>query len=459
MTLISRRSCYAIVLVSALTIAGCSAHAENPVAGLPLVKGKMVRILALGDSITRGSGDGFGNYRRPLQALLAQGGYQFEFVGSNTEQSDNYHGSDPEQTFTPYQRGHEGYGGFRIEQIGSENKDKDDGGVAYPGLSAALEGAKPDVVLMMLGTNDVNQGFDTAGATGYNGQIGFAADAAARMDALVTRIHELKPDAALVLATITPLRDAGKQAKGKDYNALIQQVVAAHQKSGENIVFADMGTALQTNDLAGDGVHPTTRGYDKMARVWFAALTNEKAPPLAPEKVVGQGQIAQKNKFSTAKVTAGDSFGPAFVAGNLCDGTSKAFVWKDGGNERVSLTGFQGPIERLRFFDTPSYTGRTPRKVTVYAADKEQNSLEMRDYTKIGEFVIPGAGDKFETATNPPVFPDQGEPAAHPDAVVNFSEVAVKIPATAQSLLLDFSKAGGEGDGLSEIEALPASPK
>jgi hypothetical protein len=51
--------------------------------------------MALGDSITRGSGSGYGNYRRPLQALLARSGYRFRFVGGSTEQSFNYHGSDP----------------------------------------------------------------------------------------------------------------------------------------------------------------------------------------------------------------------------------------------------------------------------------------------------------------------------------------------------------------------------
>ena len=80
-------------------------------------------------------GSGYGNYRRPLQSLLTRGGYTFQFVGANTEQSLNYHGSDPEQTFSPYQPTHEGYGGFRIEQISGDTPARDDGGVSYPGLS------------------------------------------------------------------------------------------------------------------------------------------------------------------------------------------------------------------------------------------------------------------------------------------------------------------------------------
>ncbi|RYX86490.1 hypothetical protein EON83_02125 [bacterium] len=238
-----------------------------------LNKAQSYRILALGDSITRGSSEGLGNYRRPLQALLSRGGYQFEFVGTNTKQSDNYHGDDTEQTFTPYQTLHEGYGGFRIDQIGSENRDTDDGGVAYAGLTTALEKANPDVVLMMLGTNDLNRGFDPPGGAGYGGRTGFSANAAARMDVLVTRIHELKPSATLVLATLVPIRNEAKQEKVKEYNELLRKIIIAHQEKGEKIVLADMGVELGDGDLSRDGVHPLTEGYNKMARVWFAALT------------------------------------------------------------------------------------------------------------------------------------------------------------------------------------------
>ena len=95
---------------------------------------KSGNMMPLGNSITRGSGSGYGNYRRPLQALLTQGGYSSRFVGTNTEQSFNYSGNDPGQTFTPYQPDHEGYGGFRIDQISSNSPAADDGGVTYPGL-------------------------------------------------------------------------------------------------------------------------------------------------------------------------------------------------------------------------------------------------------------------------------------------------------------------------------------
>jgi hypothetical protein len=117
--------------------------------------GSPLKIMALGDAITRGSGSGYGNYRRPLQSLLTQGGYSYQFVGTNTEQSFHYHGSDQEQAFSPYQPGHEGYGGFRIDQIAADSPAKDGGGVSYPGLRTALVTDSPGIVLLLIGTNDI----------------------------------------------------------------------------------------------------------------------------------------------------------------------------------------------------------------------------------------------------------------------------------------------------------------
>ena len=453
-----------LVLFALLVSTGCSTQAQNSSANpahAPLELGKRARILALGDSITRGSGDGYGNYRRPLQSLLAGAGYSFEFVGSNTEQSDNYHGADPEQTFSPYQKGHEGYGGFRIDQIGSYLPDKDDGGVTYPGLTNVLQQSAPDVVLMMLGTNDVTQGYDKGGAA-YAGVSGFAGHAAGRLNALVGQIFLARPSATLVLATITPLREADRQQKVAAYNALVKRIVAARQQKGEEIVLADMSAALDSADLAGDGVHPTTRGYDKMARVWFAALTGKPAPPLAAPTSAMQGQLAQLNLFSpTQTVTASNAFdNPALGANHLIDGTSKAFVWGKSDDEKVSVSGFQSAIGRLRFFNTPSYTGRTPHHVTIYASSTRENSLDPKQYTKIGAFDLPVKGDAFGTLTMPPVNPDQSEPAVRVQSVISYCDLdGLKIPAGTQSLLLDFSKSGGDGDGLSEIQAFAPKQK
>ncbi len=312
-------------------VTGCSTHAR-PEGGSQAVlpKDRLLRIMSLGDSITRGSGSGYGNYRRPLQSLLTQGGYKFQFVGSSTEQSLNYHGADPEQTFAPYQPEHEGYGGFRIEQISGDAPAKDDGGVSYPGLSHVLAAGKPDVILLMLGTNDVNQAFDPGGP-GYGGGTGFAADAAGRLDALVDRLYQDIPDLTLVIAAIPPLRDPARDEKAHAYNALLPQIVAAHKKRGQNIRLVDMHAGLTGADLSPDGVHPGTVGYDKMARLWYGALTGQNPPPLPAGRppLYGPGRLGAQNVFTPAdQVAVSNSFiSTAFSGAHLVDGTNRAFVF------------------------------------------------------------------------------------------------------------------------------------
>ncbi|MDQ2687818.1 MAG: hypothetical protein M3Y28_08130, partial [Armatimonadota bacterium] len=213
---------------------------------------------------------------------------------------------------------------------------------------------------------------------------------------------------------------------------------------------------LSTADLSGDGIHPTTLGYDKMARVWFTALTGRAAPPLPKVPTESPGQLGAHNVFvpSDTVMASGAFAGGAFTAAHLTDGTSKAFVFGDAAQERVSISGFHGPIGRLRLFDTPSYTGRTPHQVTIYASSAKQTSLEPGRYAKIGTFPLPTTGDAYPTPTVPPVHPSQSEPAVRPDAMVSYVDLSgLPLPAGTQSVLLDFSKSGGDGDGLSEIQA------
>jgi hypothetical protein len=455
-----------------LALAGCSSQAANdtPPTATPVTAvapqpktGTGLRLMALGDSITRGSGSGYGNYRRPLQALLAKGGRRYQFVGTSTEQSLNYHGSDPEQNFQPFDPYHEGYGGFRIDQIASDNSAKDDGGVAFPGLKAAMALDRPDVILLMLGTNDVNQNYDPGGPA-YGGGAGFAADAAARLDGLIGRLYEANPKLVLLVAEITPLADPAKEANVRAYNALVAKVVAARRARGQTIRLADMHAAVPAADLSPDGVHPATIGYDKMARAWYAALTGKAAAALPTLTSSGapSGRLEQSNLFGTScQVAASPAFaGGAFYPGNLLDGTNRAYVFGKSSDERVTISGFKGPIARLRFFDTPSYTGRTPGHVTVAYARTATTSLKPGDYTALGTYPFPVVGDAYESKTNPASHPAAGDPASHPDSVIGFCEIGgLEIPADAKSILLDFSKMGGDGDGLTEIQAFGLATK
>lgn len=214
-----------VLLCAVLLVAGCGARPTAPPGGA-------VRIMPLGDSIT----DGFtvpGGYRPELYRLLTGGGRAVDFVGSMT--------GGPRDLAD---RDHEGHPGRRIDEIDTQ-------------VTAWVTESRPRIVLLHLGTNDVVQDYDLAGAP-------------ARLSALVDRILIVAPDADVYVASITPLRDATLEARVVTYNAAIPGVVRG---KGGQVHFVDMHAALTVADLA-DGVHPSRAGYATMAAAWAAAIAS-----------------------------------------------------------------------------------------------------------------------------------------------------------------------------------------
>jgi len=320
-----------------------------------IAKDKPLRILCLGDSLTSGYSDGFGNYRHPLQAFLAWGGYSFKFVGSNATQVSNYQGSDTEQTFSPYQPNYEGSGDLRIDQISSDKPAGDDSCGLYPGLTHAILTDIPDVVLLMLGTSDINQTFDPGGP-GYAGGTGFAADAAARLDALIDRLYHAKSDLTVVISSTPPLASATKDALAISYNALIPQVVLAHRKLGQRVLYADMRSTLKPADISPDGIHPSTEGYNKIAGVWYSAMTGQDPPELHVISIhfVGGGTPMSSNETAGIVAVANwnDASGASSTGMSLVDNVGAAdgawISWLGGSGYGNSLPDTPGNNRMMR---------------------------------------------------------------------------------------------------------------
>jgi len=191
------------------------------------------RIMPLGDSIT----DGYtvpGGYRIDLEDELVADGSSFDFVGSLSNGPAGL-----------ADKNHEGHSGFRIDQISSS-------------ITAWLTSSQPDVVLLMIGTNDVVQDY----------QLATAPD---RLAALLDQIHATRPLAHLLVASIPPLPGATDDQQVRSYNAAIPGLVQTRAGQGRSIRYVEMHAALTTADLA-DGVHPSASGYSKIADVWHAAL-------------------------------------------------------------------------------------------------------------------------------------------------------------------------------------------
>jgi len=213
----------------------CSALAVSALAAAP-----PVRILPLGDSITYGAGTP-GGYRWPLYQMLTSAGYSVEYTGTTTNNSP------PEMVMH-----HDGWGGYRIDNIFDWT----------PVIYAQTE--DPDVILIMLGTNDYGQNYDTPNALN-------------RIDALIIDLANHWPYAKIVVASMVPTLMSCQTSMDLTYNQLLPGNVANLVAQGRQVYFADQRNALTAADTY-DGVHPTTTGYAKMANCWFPVVTSIITP-------------------------------------------------------------------------------------------------------------------------------------------------------------------------------------
>ncbi|MES2657779.1 MAG: Ig-like domain-containing protein [Verrucomicrobiota bacterium] len=200
------------------------------------------RILPLGDSLTSGT-TVEGAYRNRLYNLLTTAGYNVDFVGTQT---------DANNPALP-DRNHQGMSGYRIDQL-------------QTGLGSWLNAIEdPDVVLLMIGTNDFSANFNIASAP-------------TRLAALVADIATKRPFAKIILSNL-PLRtdDPNMEAQQVAFNASIPGIVSAQVALGRQVTFVDIHAALVPGDLT-EGVHPNLAGYNKMADVWFPAVTSVITP-------------------------------------------------------------------------------------------------------------------------------------------------------------------------------------
>jgi lysophospholipase L1-like esterase len=210
-----------------------------------------VRILPVGDSLT----DTFPGYRAPLFKQLAAAGYSVEFVGPKKNESKD--GSLPAAALR-----HAGHGGFTIGPGPSVADGWTNGkGNIFDNVDAWLA-SQPDIVLLLIGTNEFFNIKDKQ--PGYSPNR----DGGARLGALLDKIHAVSPKSKIIVSSILPVGWDAKFAKG--INDALPGLVSTRPYT----VFADLAktTAFTKGDWSGDNLNPSQQGYDKMAAAWFAAL-------------------------------------------------------------------------------------------------------------------------------------------------------------------------------------------
>ena len=158
----------------------------------------------------------------------------------------------------PFPRAHEGHSGFNI--------DDSQGRMGISALFPAAIGTyKPNIVLLMIGTNDV----DTD-----------VTDIPARLANLMNTILNADPKLLLVVAQIVPQQRALPDTKNMQveaFNAAIPALVQTRANAGKHVALVDMYRLFTTVPnfstlLLADRLHPTPEGFVLMADTWYAAI-------------------------------------------------------------------------------------------------------------------------------------------------------------------------------------------
>jgi lysophospholipase L1-like esterase len=214
----------------------------------PCPNGKACAILPLGDSITAGSGSSGGGYRVELfrNAVLAK--KTVTFVGSQSEGPDAVGG-------VPFPKRHEGHPGYTI-----------DGQMGILQLTVnAIRTAKPNIVTLMIGTNDVNGYVDLPNAP-------------KRLGNLIDTIVSADPNLLLVVAKIVPTTDDDENTRIRAYNDAIPGVVQPRAAAGKHVILVDMYAAFVANAdyktaYMDNFIHPDDAGYAVIGDVWYGAIS------------------------------------------------------------------------------------------------------------------------------------------------------------------------------------------
>jgi acyl-CoA thioesterase-1 len=199
-----------------------------------------LRIMPAGDSLTRGSFGprDAGGYRGRLWARL--GGQAVDFVGAVR--------SGP----FAIDRDHESWDGITVDALAAR-------------LEVDLPAQAPDVVLLLVGINDLAAGASPDVVVG-------------RLASLIDGLGARAPRVRLLVGALVGVRPGNPYRIAPEavtaVNAGLRAVVADRASRGLPVHLVDLhaGVGRAAADVLDDGLHLTQRGYDQMAEAWFDAL-------------------------------------------------------------------------------------------------------------------------------------------------------------------------------------------
>lgn len=190
-----------------------------------------LRIMPLGDSITKGNGSGDQKgYRNRLLYKLLGRNYRVDMIGTQKGPS------------TMADNDHEGHSGKVLAEINTYWK-------------RSIR-AHPNVVLVHAGTNNMDLEEDLEGSP-------------AVMEEMIDGLFENAPGVTVLVAPVIWANKPRMQQNTDRFNLKVEAIIEEKQKSGQHILKVPIG--IGPGDLW-DEKHPNDVGYEKMASAWFQAI-------------------------------------------------------------------------------------------------------------------------------------------------------------------------------------------
>jgi lysophospholipase L1-like esterase len=206
-------------------------------------------VMPVGDSITEGCcwTTTSGGYRVELFRQSLTNNKNLTFVGTATPNGPTTVDGQP------FPRNHEGHGGWKISQIA---------GI----IDGAISSSKPHIVLLKIGTNDINGNDDVNNAPN-------------RLESLMNQIIKDVPDALLVVSAVIPTTTDSKNPRMQAYNTAIQAKVEAAAAAGKHVLWVDNYKAFTDNAnfktaLMGDELHPNAEGYAVLGKSFYGVISS-----------------------------------------------------------------------------------------------------------------------------------------------------------------------------------------
>ena len=339
-----------------------------------------IRILPIGDSITHGyvktlpgtSTSQQAQYRTLIAARLAANGYKPVMLGhlkldaSNTASTCDAAGvQQPDEWIW-----HSGVSADRIIQGSTAGGVRDN-------LHVYLDIAgEPDVVTLLIGTNDMGNG----GATGESAFVAYTN--------LVWDIKRQRPNTKIVASTVLEVASPHTyNGKVEDFNSRLLASIANMPDTYTCIdLYPAVPQSVEGNYF--DGLHPTMKGFDPFAKSMAAKIM--EVLPLAGEgafagpiddMLTAEPQVAQG---ATNNVPAAYRDGMVHVFSINAASANNNFSTAVPYTERVSAVPLSRPIKKAGYYMELVRTGTSRRRYVWVDFDATGKTLDEIDFPWTG---------------------------------------------------------------------------